>query len=120
MEGGNQIMSKVDNRIVELQFNNKQFESGVKTSLQSLQNLNKGIEATGDTRALAGLQQGIETISSRFTTMGIIGVTTLQEITKSVLRSAKQMTSSLVGLVTTGGKNRALNIEQAKFLKIIL
>ena len=81
-------MSQVDNRIVELQFNNKQFESGVKTSLMSLQNLTKGIEATGDTRALSGLQQGVETITSRFTTLGIVGVTTLQEITRSVLRSA--------------------------------
>ena len=36
-------MSSIDNRIVEMKFDNKQFESGVKDSMSSIDNLKKSL-----------------------------------------------------------------------------
>ena len=51
-------MSSTDKRIVELEFDNKQFESGVSTSLKSLQNLAKSLDSI-DGKSLNGLQNAI-------------------------------------------------------------
>lgn len=108
-------MSSVDKRVVEMQFNNSQFESGVQTSLKSLDNLKKGLDLEGATKglsnldkvgrsfSLAGIASGVETISSRFTTLGIIGVTALQNITNSAINAGKQIVSALtIDPITTG------------------
>lgn len=105
----------IDNRVVEMEFNNKQFESGIQESLKSLTSLEQGLQATGNVDALNALQQGVQGITDRFSTMGIIGMTALQEVTKSVINTTKQAASSVFGMVSTGGKQRAMNIEQAKF-----
>ena len=40
MEGGNEAMSKtVDDRVVQMEFDNKNFESNVKTSMNTLERL---------------------------------------------------------------------------------
>ena len=110
-------MSSVDNRIVEMQFDNKQFESGVQTSVKSLENLKKGLDLSasakglsdldrvGKSFSLAGIAQGVDTIASKFTTLGIMGVTALQNITNSVLNTGKKILSALtVDPIKTGLK----------------
>ena len=98
---------KVDERVVEMQFDNKQFEAGIKTSMQSLDNLKKGLNFDGATKSLdkiststknidfGVMQKGIETVSSKFTTLGIIGVTALQNITNAAIRAGTNMLKSL-------------------------
>lgn len=98
---------KVDERVVEMQFDNKQFESGIKTSLRSLDNLKKGLNFEGATKTLdqiskssknidfGVMQKGIETISSKFSTLGIIGVTALQNITNAAISAGTNMIKSL-------------------------
>lgn len=100
-------MSSVDNRIVEMQFNNKGFESGVSTTLQSLEKLKKGLNFKDSTKSMgdleaqskklnfSGLAAGVETISQRFTTLGIIGVTALQNITNTAVDAGKRITEAL-------------------------
>lgn len=101
-------MSKdVEQRVVEMQFDNKQFESGIQTSLKSLDNLKKGLnleesakslsnlEKAGKSFSLAGIASGVETISSRFSALGIIGVTALQNITNSAVNAGKRIVSAL-------------------------
>jgi tape measure domain-containing protein len=97
----------VDERIVDMQFNNSQFESGVKDSLDSLDKLKKGLNLdessrslndlaeTGKRFSLAGIADGVETIANRFTTFGLIGVTALQNITNAALEAGKNLISSL-------------------------
>lgn len=101
-------MSKnVDQRVVEMQFDNKQFESGIQTSLKSLDNLKKGLnleesakslsnlEKAGKSFSLAGIASGVEAISNKFSALGIIGVTALQNITNSAVNAGKRIVSSL-------------------------
>lgn len=100
-------MSSVDNRIVNMQFDNKQFENGVQTTLSSLDKLKQGLNLTESAKNLTSLQDAgnkfslselsnsVELIASRFTTLGIIGVTALQNITNSAINAGKQLVKSL-------------------------
>ncbi len=107
MEGGNVELSSVDNRIVNMQFNNGQFEKGIQTSIKSLDELKKGLDLKGSTKGLAELEKtgkhfsldnigaSVEKVANRFSTLGIIGVTALQNITNSAINAGKQMLKSL-------------------------
>ena len=100
-------MSSIDDRIVKMQFDNKQFESGVQTSVKSLDNLKKGLDLSasakglsdldkaGKSFSLAGIAQGVESLANRFSTLGIIGITALQNITNAALNAGKNIISAL-------------------------
>jgi len=60
-------MSGVDERVVGLEFNGKDFGRGVQTALKDLENLQKGLKLDG---ATAGLDQ-VERAASRFSLAGI-------------------------------------------------
>ena len=48
MEGGHEDMSTtIDERVVEMRFDNRQFEAGVKTSLSTLDKLKEGLDQIG-------------------------------------------------------------------------
>lgn len=97
----------VDERVVEMQFDNKQFESGIKTSLKSLDNLKRGlnfdsaskslsyIEKQAKGFSLAGIEKGVDIISNRFTSLGVIGVTALQNITNAAINAGTRMIKAL-------------------------
>jgi hypothetical protein len=108
-------MSKTDERIVKMRFENEQFERGVKETLESLGRLKKGLdldgaakglnnlESAGRSFSLGGIGAGVDQIASRFSTLGIIGVTALQNITNSAINAGKRIVSALtIDPVTTG------------------
>ena len=49
------MSNTVDERVVQMQFNNRQFESGVSESVRSLEKLKKGLQLDDATRSLGGL-----------------------------------------------------------------
>ena len=101
------MSADIDKRIVEMQFDNQQFERGVKETTKSLENLKKGLNlkesaanlanlsAEGKKFSLANIQSSVETIAGKFTTLGIVGVTALQNITNSAINAGKRITSAL-------------------------
>lgn len=124
----------VDNRVVEMRFDNKQFESGVKTSMGTLQrlkdalNFNKSAQALdGLTNAFnradfSGLSSALYSIQDRFSTFGIIGMTALQNLTNAAMNLGSTLINKILSplsqvpaLIKEGGKQRALNVQQAKF-----
>ena len=120
-------MSSTDKRIVELEFDNKQFESGVSTSLKSLQNLDKSLDNI-DGKSLSGLQNslnglsfsgiedGVSSLNEKFGAMGTFFRSVISNIANDVYDLGKKIVSSTFGQILTGGSKRALNIEQAKFM----
>jgi tape measure domain-containing protein len=90
-----------------MQFRNDQFEQGVKKSLISLENLKKGLnldksskslsnlESTAKNFSMKNLASDVASISDRFSTMGIIGMTALQNITNSAIATGKTLMSAL-------------------------
>lgn len=109
------MAKSVDERVVQMEFDNKQFESGIKTSLNSLDKLKAGLNFDAATKSLAniekaaknfslsGIEKGIDTISSKFTTLGIIGVTAMQRITNAAITAGTNLVKSLtIDPVLTG------------------
>lgn len=112
-------MSSVDDRIVNMQFNNKQFQAGAAESSKSLADLEKQIASTGSSSGFAGLGKQVDDVSSRFTALQVAGVTALATIVSSATSAAIGIGKDLLGSVTDtlfgAGKARAIALEQAKF-----
>lgn len=101
-------MSKtIDERVVEMRFDNKQFESNVQTSLSTIEKLKKSLDMDGATKGLesidsaakkvdmSGLGSAVETVKTRFSALEVMAVTALANITNSVVNTGKQMLRSL-------------------------
>jgi len=120
-------MSSIDNRIVVLTFDNKNFEKNVQTSMSTLDKLKNGLKFDGATKGLDKLSasaktinlspigSAIESIRDRFTNLGVIGMTVLQNLTNTAVDFGKRLVSSILTPITSGGWKRALNVEQATF-----
>jgi tape measure domain-containing protein len=86
-----------------MQFNNKQFEEGIQTSVKSLDTLKKSLDNTGRADSLSLLQSSIDNISGKFSMLGIIGVTALQNIVNSAVDAGKRIVEALsIAPITTG------------------
>ena len=51
------MSTTVDNRIVEMQFENRKFEQGIQTSISSLDKLKKGLQLDGATRGMEAVDK---------------------------------------------------------------
>ena len=109
-------MSKtVDERVVEMRFDNKQFESGVQTSMSTLDKLKhalklddaaKGLDNVSKTAKnfdVSGMSNGLESVTAKFSALDVIGVTALANITNSAVNAGKNLVKALtIEPVTTG------------------
>jgi tape measure domain-containing protein len=107
MDGGDWIVSSIDERIVQMQFDNKQFENGIKTSTQSLKDLEKSLELKDAGKSFLALEKAskalnfdhlmnsVDTIAKRFTSLGIMGKAVLEDIARSAYNTGKQLLKSL-------------------------
>lgn len=109
-------MSKtIDDRVVEMRFDNSQFEKNVQTSINTLGNLKqslnlsgaaKGLEAVDKTARgidMPGLGSAVETVRSKFSALEVVGITALANITNSAVNAGKQLIKSLsVDQITAG------------------
>lgn len=100
-------MSKtIDERVVEMRFDNKQFESGVQTSLSSIEKLKKSLDMNGAAKGfeqvdnaakkinLSGLGNAVESVRLKFSALEVMAVTALSNITNSALNAGKQILSA--------------------------
>lgn len=120
-------MSSIDRRVVEMEFDNKQFGKGVKDTLDSLEELKKGLMLDGATKGLqeinragqdvdlSGIASGVDHISNRFSALGAIGFTVIQNLTTAAMEYANKISGLVLDPLVAGGRRRAQNIEQAKF-----
>lgn len=117
----------IDERIVEMRFNNEQFQQNIQESIDSLERLKseldlqesaKGLNKlgkAGKSFSLASVSESVEGIASKFSTMGIVGVTALQNITNSAIAAGKRIVSALtIQPVTTGFNEYELKMDSIK------
>src|SRR5512139_1511120 len=108
MEGGDQSMSQtIDKRVVEMGFENQQFEKGVDQTLKSVDKLNKGlafkdadkgfsgITAAANRVSLGAIAQGVDSLTGKFSALGIMAITTLSRITNSAIDAGVSMVKAL-------------------------
>lgn len=121
-------MSKtIDEKIVEMKFDNKNFEANVQQSLSTLDKLKAKLNLSGASKGLENVQQSASKLSfsnaeaslaaleKRFSTTGIIGMTVIQNLTNSAINMAKKLSSGALDSIIGGGKRRATNLENARF-----
>lgn len=125
-------MSKtIDERVVEMRFDNKHFESNVQTTMSTLDKLKQKLNFTGATKGLSdvgaaakkvdmhGLGSAVETVSAKFSAMQVVGMTALANITNSAINTGKRMMSALTidpiktGLSEYETKINAIQVIQA-------
>lgn len=124
-------MSEVDNRIVKLGFDNKDFEKNVEKTQKSLKKLDESLKledaaskckesCNSINDSLSGLNidainKFVDTSLSRFNVWG----KTIQNIVDSIAKTAFGELSSLFttvpSIIVSAGRNRAQNIENARF-----
>jgi len=109
-------MSKeIDERIVQMEFDNKQFEQNIHTSINSLNELEKSLKLKDATKGLSGVDNAakkvdmttlggaVEKVQARFSAMEVIAVTALANITNSAVNAGKRIVSALtIDPVKTG------------------
>ena len=109
-------MSKtIDERVVSMQFDNKQFESNVKTTMSTLDRLKQSLNLTGASKGLENvsaaaskcnlspLSSAVEGVKVKFSAMEVMAVTALTNITNSAVNAGKRIVESLtIAPVTTG------------------
>ena len=123
------MSTSIDNRIVEMKFDNENFEKNVKESQQTLEKFKEALNLTSSAenfnknmnQAIEGIDfssmaDSLEFLANRFSTLGIIGITVIQDIANAALSAAKNMVSYITNAVVQGGRTRAQNIEEAKFM----
>ena len=112
-------MSSVDNRIVNMQFNNKQFQSGAADSVQALEDLESAIAGMGDDSGLEDLGSAVDSVGVRFGALQVAGVAALATIASTATQTALSLGKNLLGSITStifgAGAQRALDIQQAQF-----
>lgn len=97
----------VDERVVSMQFDNKQFENNVQTSLSTLDKLKQSLNLTGAAKGFenidsaaknlnfSNLTGAVDTVKERFSALEVMAVTALANITNSIVNTGKQMLNSL-------------------------
>lgn len=101
-------MSKqVDERVVSMQFDNKNFEKNVSTTMSTLDKLKQKLRFDGASKGLEninsatrkvdmnGLASGVEAVRLKFSALEVMGVTALANITNSAVNAGKRMVSAL-------------------------
>lgn len=122
------MSKKVDERVVEMRFENGQFEKGVAQSTESLNKLKKSLNLEGaakglenvnstakNTSGIESLAASLEKVEHRFSTMGIVGMRVIENLTDSAMRFAKKTVGFVTNGIINGGKRRAMNLENANF-----
>jgi len=100
------MSTTVDERVVEMRFDNKQFEQNIQTSLSSIDKLKrslnlegaaKGLETVNDAAQkcnMSPLSNAVETVRVRFSALEVMAITALQNITNSALAAGKNLVSA--------------------------
>lgn len=101
------MSTTVDQRIVEMRFDNKHFEQNVSTTMSTLEKLKHSLNFTGASKGLdsvnsaakgvdmSGLMNSVDTVRTKFSALEVMGVTALANITNSAVNAGKRIVSAL-------------------------
>ena len=101
------MSTTIDQRVVEMRFDNKNFESNVSTTMSSLEKLKQRLNLTGASKGLdeinssakkvnlSGIGTAVETVQAKFSALDVVAMTTLANITNQAVNTGKRMISAL-------------------------
>ena len=101
------MSTTIDQRVVEMRFDNQHFERNVSTTMSTLDKLKQKLNLTGASKGLEnidasakkvnmnGLGSAVEAVSAKFSALQVMGVTALANITNSAVNAGKSIVKSL-------------------------
>jgi tape measure domain-containing protein len=107
VEGGDLRVSAIENRVLSMKFDNAQFERGIRSTLEALGLLNKGLKLDGATKginnvasaaknmSLGNIATSVDNLASRFTAMSVVAVTAITNIVNRAVNAGVQLVKSL-------------------------
>jgi tape measure domain-containing protein len=117
-------MASIDDRIVQMQFDNAAFERKLATTIESIGKLDKSIQNVGTKNGLEQVSQSasrfhlnpistaIESVSGKFLAMSAIAVTALATITSKAVAAGAQLVKALaIDPIIDGYKEYELQIQ---------
>ena len=109
------MSTTIDQKVVEMRFNNQQFERNAQTSLNTLEKLKRSLDLRGASKGLESLNsaaknhnigvlgQAAEQVGVKFSAMQVIGTTALVNLTNSAMMAGKRIVKALtIDPVKTG------------------
>lgn len=127
-------MSSIDERIVQMEFDNSLFDKNVESSIKALEKLNVALKMDGIDKNLSNIsssvnkmdfskvESGIDSLQKRFSTLGIMTMTWTQDFARAIegvvggaIRNLTSLPAKAIQQIKTGGWSRATNIDQARF-----
>lgn len=123
-------MSKkvIDERVVEMRFDNKQFEKATTETLGTLARLKEALKlpsisdafkgmdkATQKASAIDRIAESVESLEKRFSMLGIVGMRVIQNLTDGFMNQLTKAVHFATDAIIQGGIRRAMNIENAHF-----
>lgn len=118
---------EVDERIVEMRFDHKQFKSGAQETLSMLDKLKQALDLPGAAKgfeqidkaaknvSLEGIAASVDALANRFSTLGIVGMRVVSNLTDSLMGKLSQAIGFVQNAIVSGGIRRAMNLENAHF-----
>ena len=100
------MSTTIDNKVVEMSFNNKDFESNVSVSLDTISRLKTALKFDGATKGLetinsvskktnlSDLGESVDTVNVKFNALTTVATTALQNITTSAMAAGKKLVSA--------------------------
>lgn len=101
------MSESIDNRVVQMRFDNDQFERGIQTSIRSLKKLDDSMDFESGTKSFHQLEKtindtkfdkllaGLDSIANRFTFIGQLGMRLKNEVIDKLIDSGERMVKSL-------------------------
>lgn len=109
------MSTTIDQKVVEMRFDNSQFEKNVATTTNSLEKLKNSLNMDGASKGLeqventarrfdmSPMSNAVETVRTKFSALEIMGVTALANITNSAVNAGKRIVSALtIDPISTG------------------
>lgn len=105
---------QVDERVVSMQFDNKNFENGVQSSLSTLDKLKRSLNLDGATRGLENVDNAAKKVNLsilgdaadgvklKFSSLEIFAVTALSNIANSLFNIGRNMVSNITAPIKSG------------------
>lgn len=107
--------SNIEERVVQMRFDNAQFERGAAQSLRTLDKLEGVLDQLGTGGGLEKIGNALDSLERRFSNFGIAGAAAISHITTQVVDLAERLLTAIPKQIIQGGTTRATNLEQAKF-----
>lgn len=109
------MSQEIDQRVVEMRFDNAQFEKNSQDTMRTLDKLKEKLSFKGAAKGLeqvqaasenvdfSGMEKGLDTVQAKFSALDVIAFTALQRITDKVISTGEQMVKGLsVDQITSG------------------